>query len=131
MENYAGVKDCNDGIQKELEEVEINVNKFSFVLDGEVPTKILGSLGPWSFKRAWYYWVAEGPGIPLEEAEELHKNFGQEVRVAGHCGCPSPREWYKGFCPTLYHIDSQKGLNALAKVIKDVMGKIINVGITN
>lgn len=87
---------------------------------GEPKTRVLGELGPWSFKRAWRYWVAEGPGIPVDEAEALHVKHGRVVRVAGHCGCPSPLEWYKGFGVGLYHVDSAEGLAALARTINAV-----------
>lgn len=74
----------------------------------------------WQFERAWYYWRASGPGLPVEIAERLHAKHGQVVRVGGHCGCPSPREWYKGFGVGLYHIDTQDGLNALADALRIV-----------
>lgn len=95
---------------------------FSFVLStsGEVPTKCGGSLSMWSFKRAWYYWVANGPGLPVEVAEKLHATHGRQVRVDGHCGCPSPREWFKGFGVGSYHVDSPEGLKALADAILSV-----------
>lgn len=88
--------------------------------NSEVPGYVFGSLSMWSFRRAWVYWVAEGPGIPVETAELLHATHGSSVRVAGHCGCPSPREWYKGFGVGSYHVDSQEGLNALADAIRSV-----------
>jgi hypothetical protein len=43
------------------------------------------------------------------------------VRVEGHGGCPSPLEYCKGFAVGLYHVDTQKGLNALAQVIKNIL----------
>lgn len=86
----------------------------------EVPTKWMGCLAGWGFRRSWYYWRADGPGIPPDRAEELHKEFGTQCRVAGHAGCPSPRDWYNGFAVGNYHIDTQAGLNALAKLIIDI-----------
>lgn len=89
---------------------------------GEVPTKIRGASDPfgWGFRRAWYYWVAEGPGIPPSYAAVLHEAHGTDVRVAGHCGCPSPLEWHKGFAVGLYHVDTAEGLKALADTIRQV-----------
>jgi len=81
----------------------------------EVKTAISGELHQWGFDRAWYYWIATGPGIPVEDAEALHAAHGQVVRVGGHCGCPNPRD-----CVGLYHVDTQEGLNALAAVIRAV-----------
>ena len=88
---------------------------------GEVKTSVRGTLHGWKFERAWYYWMAEGPGIDVETAEKLHATHGKEVRVAGHCGCPSPREWYKGLACGSYHVDTQEGLNALAATIKGLV----------
>jgi hypothetical protein len=86
----------------------------------KVPSKAVGGIAGWSFRRAWYYWVAEGPGIPVEAAEKLHATHGKEVRVAGHCGCPSPREWFGGFGVGSYHVDTQEGLNALAATLRSI-----------
>ena len=90
------------------------------LLGGEVPSKVFGELSMWGFRRAWYYWVANGPGLPVEVAERLHASHGTQVRVAGHCGCPSPREWYKGFGVGSYHVDSPEGLKALADALLSV-----------
>lgn len=88
---------------------------------GEVKTTIKGFLYGWEFERAWYYWCAKGPGIPPDAAMRLHEKFGNDVRVAGHCGCPSPLEWYKGMAVPDYHIDTQMGLNALAALIRSIV----------
>ena len=104
----------------ELKAAGINITIFSSVLRGEVPTLTFGSLSMWRFTRAWYYWVAQGPGIPLEVADKLHAEFGHEVRVGGHCMCPSPREWFNGFGVGHYHVDTQRGLNALADALRSV-----------
>ena len=88
--------------------------------NSEVPTAFIGSHCCWSFKRAWYYWVAEGPGVPADRAEEFHKTWGTQVRVDGHCGCPSPLEHFHGFAVSLYHIDTQEGLNAFAALLRSI-----------
>ena len=87
---------------------------------GEVPTKVLGQLGHWGFRRAWYYWVAKGPGIPPKYATELHETYGQVVRVDGDCTCPSPLESRHGFAIGRYHVDTADGLKALADMLKRV-----------
>lgn len=87
----------------------------------EVETGIMGFWNGWKFERAWTYWVCTGPGIPLKEAELLHAKFGKVVRVDGHCGCPSPREWFHGLGCGHYHVDTQEGLNALAATIKGIV----------
>lgn len=81
--------------------------------------------GYWEFKRAWYYWVAKGPGIAPEDAMELHEKFGQVIRVDGHCGCPPPS---KSFATDSYHVDTQEGLNALAALIKKLAAKVSDKG---
>lgn len=87
---------------------------------GEVPTSIFVAKHRWTFTRAWYYYVAKGPGIPPLIAEEFHQRWGREVRVDGHCGCPSPLEWEKGFAVGMYHIDTQAGLNAFVKLLASI-----------
>ena len=121
--DYAGRSDVDAALSVELQTagIKIEVLPESLHSSGEVRTIVAGSLGPWFFRRCWYYWTAEGPGIPVRDAEVLHSVFGKEVRVAGHCGCPSPREWFDGFGVGSYHIDTQEGLNALAATIRGVM----------
>jgi hypothetical protein len=85
---------------------------------GEVKTSVRGYLHGWTFERAWYYWMCSGPGIDVETAEVLHAAHGRVVRVAGHCGCPSPREWFKGLACGSYHVDTPEGLKALAATIR-------------
>lgn len=88
---------------------------------GEVKTSVFGVLHGWEFKRAWYYWICSGPGIEVDAAERLHAAYGKEVRVAGHCGCPSPREWFKGLACGSYHVDTPAGLAALAETIRELV----------
>ncbi len=92
--------------------------------EGEVKAAIRGMLDPsgWGFQRKWYYWVADGPGIPPEDAQKLHDEFGKEVRVKGHCGCPGP-EHCMGFAVGSYHVDTPRGLKALADTIKGVLAR--------
>lgn len=92
-------------------------------MSGEVKTSVQGDLHGWTFKRAWYYWTAEGPGIDVDAAEILHSTHGQVVRVAGHCGCPRPSEWYKGLACGNYHVDTPDGLKALADTIKELVAR--------
>lgn len=87
---------------------------------GEPHTAVIGSLHRWGFRRAWYYWVAEGPGIPPEDAMALHAEHGISVRVEGHCCCPSPLEYLHGFGVGTYHVDNVEGLAALAETIRSV-----------
>jgi hypothetical protein len=54
---------------------------------------------------------------------KLYETNKKDVRVAGHCGCPSPLEWYKGLAVGNYHVDSPEGLKALADTIKGLVEK--------
>ena len=90
---------------------------------GEVKTSVLGDLHGWTFKRAWYYWRCDGPGIEVAAAEKLHEKHGNTVRVAGHCGCPSPKEWFKGLACGSYHVDDAEGLKALADTIRSLVSQ--------
>lgn len=86
----------------------------------EVPTKHIGLAHGWKFERRWYYYAAEGPGIPPNMAEEFHQKWGTQVRVEGHCGCPSPIEYCHGFAVGAYHIDTQEGLNAFVALLAQI-----------
>ena len=118
--------DTDQILRVELEAAGIDVHEHEFMRrnSGEVKTAIMGSLYGWSFKRAWYYWVAEGPGIDVVTAEQLHATHGRTVRVDGHCGCPSPSEWFHGLACGNYHVDDSEGLKALADTIKGLVAKI-------
>lgn len=118
----------NNAIVNELTEAGITFEgPFKSMLgNSEVPYMYLGNLGLWGFKRAWYYWIAEGPGIPADKAEEFHKDYGKQCRVDGHCACPSPLEWYQGFAIGMYHIDTQIGLNAFANLLNSIWIKPAN-----
>jgi hypothetical protein len=121
--NMAGVEGCDDTLRAELKAAGIVAYQLPLQLpNSEVPTCIIGTLEPmrWGFRRAWYYWIADGPGIPPAYATELHRRHGKDVRVSGHCACPSPLEWHKGFAVGMYHVDTPAGLKALADVIKNV-----------
>lgn len=98
MKNLAGKTDCDRDIAEELRRSMIPSVLYAGHL-GEVPSLLRGVLGPFSFSRAWYYWVVDGP-LPISIARELYEDpIGRsDIRVAGHCGCPAPEEpwirWY-------------------------------------
>lgn len=86
---------------------------------GEPHTCIEGRLLGWTFRRAWYYWRANGPGLPLSVTMPLHEANSNSVRVDGHCGCPAPNEeWRRSDVVTSYHVDNPKGLMALADALR-------------
>ena len=124
LPNYAGRADVDGAIESELIEARIEPRKLPEECRNSHPemrTIVVGSLHGWSFRRAWHYWVATGPGIEVAAAEKLHDKFGSEVRVDGHCGCPSPRERFKGLACGHYHVDTQRGLTALAEAIRSLV----------
>ena len=119
--NYAGRDDIDDNLIEELQFAGIEHFKMPEALRDNHPemrTIIIGGLASWDFKRNWNYWIAKGPGIPPEYANKLHETHGQYVRVDGHCGCPSPLEWFKGFAVGHYHVDTLTGLKVLADTIR-------------
>ena len=134
MKNLAGNKECDKFIQIELNKANVKPVKQEQV-NSEVAYSLIGKVGNWALTRAWYYWVAvaSDKGIPLKTALEMHNKkhpdhmydehsgvgqYGNVIRVGGHCGCPSPDEYggRSGFV-TSYHIDSQEGLNEFVRVV--------------
>jgi hypothetical protein len=91
MRNLAGNADCDVFIRDELARAGIPLVEFETPIRGEVPARFSGKLGPFTFERAWYYWIVKGP-MPLSVARELYEHHvgRTDVRVGGHCGCPSP-----------------------------------------
>jgi hypothetical protein len=97
MKNLAHDPNCDAVILRELERARIRAVPAT-ERRSDVPCTIAGCIGTFEFSRFWYYWVAEGR-VPLALAEQLYADpVGRtDVRVAGHCGCPPPREWVKWY----------------------------------
>lgn len=93
MKNLAGNADADEFIKKELERARIPVKQIDQT-DGEVPYSLIGRLGIFWFRRAWYYWVIEGL-VPIEVAEELYADpVGKtDIRVNGYAGGAPPEDW--------------------------------------
>ena len=128
--NYAGRNDVDELLIQELKDAGLGVTMYPECIykKREVDSRVCGEINAddmprigWFFQRAWYYWVAKGPGVPPDYAEKLHKTHGHEVRVEGHCGCPSPLEYNKGFGVGSYHIDTSEGLKAFVDMLKQIM----------
>lgn len=95
MKNLAGHPEADHFIRSELDQAGISrVDHGANIPNSEVPTRITGKLGPFEFRRLWYYWSVRGR-VPLAVAEELYADPEgcKSVRVAGHCACPPPKEW--------------------------------------
>lgn len=122
--NKAGDHEDTDKLLiSELEAAGIEVMQLDLLrkYSAEVKSSVRGNLYGWTFERAWYYWRCSGPGIDVVAAEKLHAQHGKTVRVDGHCGCPSPREWFKGLACGNYHVDDADGLKALADTIRAIV----------
>lgn len=114
--------DVDEQVLKELGAAGIKAEHMPWMrgANSEVPSSYVGAHCCWIFRRAWYYWIATGPGVPPDRAEEFHKTWGSQVRVDGHAGGVSPLKWYNGFAVGSYHIDTQEGLNAFAQLLKSI-----------
>jgi len=97
MQNLAGHARSTEIITDELTRCGIEVVESDKAL-GEPKSMVKGKLGKFEFQRAWYYYMVDG-NVPLAVAEELYatKVGRSDIRVAGHCGCPEPKEWAKSF----------------------------------
>jgi len=98
MKNLAGVANASAFIHQELLAAGISEVVHAVPVRGEVPTNITGVLRKddvefFTFVRAWYYWSVDGM-VPVEIAWEMYNdpNGRNDVRVAGHCGCPPPED---------------------------------------
>ena len=118
MKNLAGDKNCDVTIRNELKKVgltALSVEKQK----GEVESTVIAKLGPYTFRRAWSYWVVEGP-VPLALAEELYQDpVAEDIRVAGHCGAPPPDKWARWFISDGREVLSRKQ----EKDFLDIMSK--------
>lgn len=122
MKNLAGDNDCDLDIERELTRCKIEIVRADEPRKSEVAARLTGKLGPFTFKRAWYYWVVEGP-MPLGWAKVLYADpVGRtDVRASGYAGGTDPTEWAernKGGGRALvvrsYHIDTEIGLRLFA-----------------
>lgn len=103
--NLAGVPTCDNHIKEEL--FLAGLEPVHEASKGEVPYSLVGIVGNWKLRRAWYYWVAtlvdendKTKGFDLKTAMQLHhmphptrKIVGKTVRSGGHAGAPSPDEY--------------------------------------
>ncbi len=113
--------DVDKCCRAELEAAGIPIIEADFLRHNrEVPTKVIGEAWMWGFRRAWYYWVCEGPGIPPDLAMALHATHGTQCRVLGGAGCDSPLDACRGFAVGCYHVDTYQGLKALAEVLRSI-----------
>lgn len=72
MNNLAGVETCDETIRVELETAGVDIVEHEQTPPhNEVPYKLSGELGPYTFRRLWYYWSVRGD-VPLAVAKEMY-----------------------------------------------------------
>lgn len=133
MENRAGkpFQENDIVLRRELEMAGIEVTDMASFRGGkecffehqEVKTNIAGECCGWVFKRLWYYWAAEGPGLNYSDAVALWETSQKEnlhIRVNGDCTDPHPFKETKGLGVNTYHIDTLEGLKLFASTLKAV-----------
>jgi hypothetical protein len=101
MKNIAGAPEpvATEQCAAELMEAGITVLRHKVTPERvEVKSRAYGQLGHISFRRNWYYWVAEGR-VPLDIATLLYLDpIGKkDVRVEGDAGCPTPDKWARWY----------------------------------
>jgi hypothetical protein len=100
MENLAGREDCDEYIREELKRCRIDIVEVE-PTTSEVPYTLEGRLGVIEFRRAWYYWVANGR-VPFDVAMRLYEDpVGKtDIRVAGMAGNTTPdSQWSSWYLP--------------------------------
>lgn len=72
----------------------------------------------WTFTRAFNYWVANGTGLPVAKAKELHATApAGELLPDGHKGGAAPDEVATGGSIRLYHATTPRALKALVQAV--------------
>jgi hypothetical protein len=118
MKNLAGVR-CDAEVLAELAAAAIPAVPETLPQRNREPvTEWGGALAGWTFRRAWYYWCADGPELPLDVALRLHASHGTVVRAGGDAGCRAPTvDGYPS--ADSYHIDTAGGLRAFADLLRE------------
>jgi hypothetical protein len=110
MQNLAGTQDT-EAARAEL--IAAGINIVDVPRYGEPQITVEGKLRGWTFRRAWYYWMAKGPAIPVDVARPFNEKRGSVVRVDGFAGGTDVAVPVDS-----YHIDSQAGLDAFAELLR-------------
>lgn len=99
MINLAGRKECDKYIRDELTRARIEIVEHERVLENsEVPARLTGKLGKFTFTRAWYYWIVDGD-VPIEVARILWQDpeGRATVRAFGYAGGSDPDDRVQWF----------------------------------
>ena len=71
MKNLAGHPDPDPIVREELVKAGIPIVE-GCPVRGEVRTTLQGRSGQFTFRRAWYYWMVDGP-VPLSVANVMYR----------------------------------------------------------
>lgn len=129
MQNLAGHHEANKFCTLELEAAGIPVVALEKPY-GETRSTVGGQLGPFSFRRAWVYWVVEGrmseeharaiDSTPLESKQVApysggRQTWGAVIRVDGFSGGGA------AITGAVYswHIDTPDGLKFFANKVRE------------
>jgi hypothetical protein len=115
MRNLAGDTYADASIKDELSAIGAEI--VTLAADerrGEVPATVGGRIGPFTFRRLWYYWTVRGT-VPHAIAEGMfHDPIGRrDVRVRGFAGNTEPDG---DVCS--YHIDTAAGLRLFVDTVR-------------
>lgn len=122
MQNLAGNPHATDIVTSEL--LRCGIDVYDIPKDNsEVPSEVIGKLGNFTFKRAWYYYIVEGM-VPLKVAEKLYDTIvgRTDIRVTGHCGCPHPKDWATRVDNTGKELVEREEIEKAKRYIKDNQG---------
>jgi hypothetical protein len=94
MKNIVGNAKCDTFIVDELDAAHIEYDRLAEPTTREVPSAIVGKLGPFTLWRAWYYWVVKEP-MPLAVARVMYEHpIGRRnVRADGDGDRRPPDKW--------------------------------------
>lgn len=123
MKNATGLSTEDADLLVENELATAGIEPIAIPIQGEVRASVGGNLevGGYVFRlrRAWVYWSAVD--APYDGVQTHHSghgtNLGSVVRAGGYNGGQDSSELGDGV--THWHIDTQKGLNAFARWIKE------------
>lgn len=101
---------CDGHILRELEAAEIKPAQHEFRHCDPVPYTIIGTVGPWTFRRQPLFWSAQGPGIPPADVEYLVGNMKAGSAVG----------MFRGFACGHFHLHTVEDLRLLADTIREI-----------
>ena len=103
MMDRMGILAPYEGMENDVETIEV--------------VRVVARAYGWRFSRAWYYWicVSEGAPLPMTIAQEVNKQWGEQIRVDGYAGRDEVAKPMQG-----YHVDTFDGLKKLMQVLKSI-----------